>query len=253
MKKRTGRASDILRDLLFPPKCVGCGQFMQPFLPDPDFLCPLCRTAFLTAGTGVRSASPAPENSPDVPLRVSLIEYRPDDPDGVPQRVVYYIKHHNDSRVFGCLGQALARTVRARLHGGTPGVPPADLICAYPPRRAVTARREGVDQAKALCRRTADCLGAPCVPLFRRVGHSRTEQKQLDAAGREAHAADVYRLDPKRAVSAAGKTVILVDDLCTTGATLKRLTGLALSAGAVRVVWATVGQTANPLDSTRCL
>ena len=248
MKQSHNRVSDGLRDLLFPPKCVGCGELLEPFRsgphrPGPDVFCPICRAAFDTAVQAHRLAAPeiGPSDCPGALRRVSLISYHPDDPDGVPQRVVYCLKHQNDSRVFDRIGTSLADAVRPCLRESGAGL--SDVICAYPPRRAATARREGVDQAKQLSRRVAAHLGTACVALFARSDRTRTEQKDLGAADRAAHAQSVYRLKPGRADAVKGKTVILVDDLCTTGATLARLTELVTSAGAAGVVWATVGQT----------
>ena len=253
MKHGLKRAGDCLRDLLLPPKCAGCRQLLQPFVPDPDFLCPLCRTAFAASGQACRLRFPdivhdivpdaADPDGKRPAVHAALCLYDPADPDGVPQRVIYRIKHNRDRRVFDGLGRALAARVRSCLADA--GIPADRVICAYPPRKAASVRREGVDQAKELAERTAACLGVPCVPLFVRAGRSGAVQKELNAADRKAQASGTYCLNAKRAHDAAGMYVILVDDVCTTGATLDALSVLAREAGAAGTVRVTVGRTAE--------
>ena len=230
------RLSDCTADLLFPPACTGCGERLEPFTRDRAFLCPFCRAAFAASGQACRLQYPAGTD-------VSLCLYDPTTPDGVPQRVIYRIKHNRDRRVFDGLGRALAAGIRRRLDES--GIRTDCVICAYPPRKAATARREGVDQARELARSTAKHLGVPCVPLFVRARRSGAAQKQLSAADRQTQAASAYRLNAKQSGQAAGKYVILVDDVCTTGATLDALADLARGAGAADVIRAFVGRTAS--------
>ena len=239
---RLRRLSDCTSDLLFPPVCVGCGTRLEPFSRDRAFLCPICRTAFAASGQAYRLQYPADAGrADDPPVHVCLCLYDPKDPGGVSQRVIYHMKHNRDRRVFDGLGRALAAGILTRL--GEAGVGTDNVVCAYPPRKAATARREGVDQARELARSTAEHLGVPCVPLFVRAKRSGAAQKQLSAAGRQVQAASSYRLNDKQAGAAAGKYIVLIDDVCTTGATLGALTALARGAGAAGVFRASVGRT----------
>lgn len=237
------RLSDCTADLLFPPACTGCGERLEPFTRDRAFLCPFCRAAFAASGQACRLQYPVGADGANESVHVSLCLYDPKTPDGVPQRVIYRIKHNRDRRVFDGLGRALAAGIRRRLDES--GIRTDCVICAYPPRKAATARREGVDQARELARSTAKHLGVPCVPLFVRARRSGTAQKQLSAADRQTQAASAYRLNDRQSGKAAGKCVILVDDVCTTGATLDALTVLARGAGAADVIRACVGRTAS--------
>ena len=53
MGKENGlrRTASAARDLLFPPRCIGCGDLLEPFAKSPTVFCPLCRTAWETAVT----------------------------------------------------------------------------------------------------------------------------------------------------------------------------------------------------------
>ena len=56
MQRRTFRKelsflSSATRDLLFPPRCVGCDELLPPFIRHTTVFCPLCRVAWETAVT----------------------------------------------------------------------------------------------------------------------------------------------------------------------------------------------------------
>lgn len=243
MKGRGHVVSLCLRDLLFPPRCAGCGERLVPFDPARPVLCPLCRTAWEAAGR----ASGLSGGREDPAAGVYLVPYHPEDPGGVPQQVIYHIKHRDDSRVFDWLATRLAQAVSRQLEAE--GIPLDTVILTYPPRRRAAVRREGFDQARRLAVCLSRRLGAPCLSLIRRPGRpvhgAGREQKKLDAAQRKTNAAASYVLSGDASSRLSGRFVVLVDDLCTTGATLSACSALLTSAGASGVLWATVARTAS--------
>ncbi len=225
-----------LRDLFFPPRCAGCGTLLPPFDLSCPFLCPACRVSWASAcATAGQEAG-----------LVYLVPYQPGRPNGIPQRVIYGLKHRGDSRMFDALANQLAGAVAERLD--TLGVNPGEVVVAYPPRRQQAIRKDGYDQARELAVRLSARLGTVCLSTIKRRRRAEGEQKMLDAKGRERNAEVSYCLR-KTAVSALkGKFVVLIDDLCTTGATLRHCADLLLSAGAEDVLWATVARTAAAPD-----
>lgn len=232
-----------LRDLLFPPRCAGCGERLAPFDPARPALCPLCRTAWEAAGR----ASGLSGGGEEPAAGVYLVPYRPEDPGGVPQQVIYHIKHRDDSRVFDWLAARLAEAVTRQLEAE--GIPPDTVILTYPPRRRSAVRREGFDQARRLAVCLSRRLGVPCLSLIRRpagsVRGAGREQKKLNADQRKTNAATSYVLADDASSRLSGRFVVLVDDLCTTGATLSACSALLTSAGASGVLWATIARTAS--------
>ena len=232
-----------LRDLLFPPRCAGCGERLIPFDPARPALCPLCRTAWEAAGR----ASGLSGGGEEPAAGVYLVPYRPEDPGGVPQQVIYHIKHRDDSRVFDWLAARLAEAVTRQLEAE--GIPLDTVILTYPPRRRAAVRREGFDQARRLAVCLSRRLGAPCLSLIRRpagsVRGAGREQKKLNADQRKTNAATSYVLADDASSRLSGRFVVLVDDLCTTGATLSACSALLTSAGASGVLWATIARTAS--------
>lgn len=229
-------AGGVLRDLFFPPECAACGELIEAFREDGEIFCPACGKAWDTA---VREAAALADEG-----RVYLVGYRTGHTDGVPERLIYRLKHARDARVFAAVSAALAEKVSARLL--SEGVDPADAVILYTPRRASAVAKDGFDQAKLLASGVAKAMGAVCLPALARVGgrHERA-QKELDAEARRREAGKAYRLREKLVPTLRGRTVVLVDDLRTTGSTLDACAALLLSAGAARVLSATVGQTAR--------
>lgn len=237
-------ALDIVRSLLFPPRCVGCGELLEPFPaagPGAVF-CPLCRTAWESAVT--EAASDATTDAERG--LVYLVHYRPGHADGVPEKLIYHVKHAGEERVFSFVAERLAPRLletAAALPTRRPSGENRPILFTYPPRRRSAVRKDGFDQAKRLSRALAKACGGDFSPLIRRTRRGRAEQKTLDAAGRARNAASSYVLAHATAENLLDRTVVVCDDLCTTGATLNRCAELLVAAGARSVILCTVART----------
>lgn len=246
MKRRTGdrrrdyapssvrRSAELTRDLLFPPRCVGCGDLLPPFVSKATVFCPLCRTAWETScAEGTRLYHEQGSASP-----VFLVPYYSGRTDGVPERVIYHLKHEGRPRVFRFVAERLSHRVLQAL-GDTDGT----VLFTYPPRRRSALREDGFDQAERLARALSETCGGKLVPLLCRTRRGRAEQKTLTAAERRVNAGLAYVLNEKNVPALKGRTVVLCDDLCTTGATLEACAILLYEGGAARVLLVTVART----------
>ena len=230
------------RDLLFPPRCVGCGDLLPPFVKTATVFCPLCRTAWETA-----LAEAAEQSARDAARGlVYLTGYRSGKTDGIPERLIYHMKHEDDCRVFRFVAERLApRLMRAAdiLPTRRPEGEDKPLLFTYPPRRRSAVRADGFDQAERLAKALSRTCGGDFAPLIRRTYRKSAEQKTLNSEDRAQNAAAAYVLTAKASEKIRDRTVVICDDLCTTGATLNRCAELMVQAGARSVILCTVART----------
>ena len=155
----------------------------------------------------------------------------------------------------GPLGAAMARRWARAGAGGDVLVPV--------PVHAERARRRGYDQAELLARAAAADLGLPYAPILERA-RATIAQFDLDRAMRATNVRGAFRLKPRPGASGAlaghlqardalahgdadllplaGRWVVLVDDVVTTGATLTACAVPLLAAGALGVSAVTVAR-----------
>ncbi len=235
---------DILarvRDLLFPPKCVTCGEILPPFDGHAIF-CSACHAAWDEA----RLASAEAAARAAVAGHAFAVGYRSGKTDGIPERFIFHLKHEGTPQAFAFAAMTLAVSVRVAVATAEPEAGIGDTlppIYTYPPRRRAGIRADGFDQARRLARALAREMGGECRTLFRRRRIPEVEQKTLESEERRKQAARSYVLRASAAPCVKGRMIVLCDDLSTTGATLAACTDWLRQAGARGVVWATVGQT----------
>ena len=236
------RTASAARDLLFPPRCVGCGDLLPPFVRRATVFCPLCRTAWETAVTEAADHAAADAGRG----LVYLVRYRPGHADGIPEKLIYHLKHEGDPRAFSFVAERLSPRLldaAATLPARAPVGEDKPLLFTYPPRRRSAVREDGFDQAQRLAKALAVACDGDFAPLIRRTHRKAREQKTLNAEERAVNATSSYVLADKAAEVVRDRTVVICDDLCTTGATLNRCAALLVEAGARSVILCTVART----------
>ena len=114
------------------------------------------------------------------------------------------------------------------------------MLVTWAPTSPRRRRDRGFDQAQLLARAVARRLGLPARATLRRT--SSTPQTGLDARAR--HLGPAFR-----ALRPSPGSVVLVDDVVTTGATLEAAASALRAAGATTVIGVTAA--ATPLKVAR--
>lgn len=146
---------------------------------------------------------------------------------GGPARAcLHSLKYDGERRLAAPLGRLMARRWREVALGGELLVP----VPVHDARR----RERGFDQAELLANAAGAALGLPVVPALRRAARTAAQH----ALGRGARATNVghaFAVDWRLQPVVAGKWLVLIDDVVTTGATVGACAD-ALYAAGVRAV-----------------
>ncbi|MCH5200024.1 MAG: ComF family protein [Oscillospiraceae bacterium] len=114
-----------------------------------------------------------------------------------------------------------------------------DIITYVPMRRRDKLRR-GYNQTAIIARELGQLADKPCKPLLKKV-RDTSQQKTLGAADRRKNVKDAFAYRSSRDIS--GKTVLIIDDVCTTGSTLNEAASKLKYAGAKAVSAAVFAKT----------
>ena len=208
-------------DLVYPPRCALCGR-------SGPFLCDGCTAGLPVAG---------PPRCPrcwrlDHPRRHRcplagdefLIIRAPYIYEGGVRELVHRLKYDGMSALAEPMGALLLQSVRE--HGLT-----ADTLAPVPlhPRRQ---RSRGYNQAEALARVVARGLDLPIRTTLQRTRPTVPQVQQRSAEERARNVAGAFvAREPVH-----GLTLMLVDDVTTTGSTLLACARALQEAGAARVI-----------------
>ncbi len=103
--------------------------------------------------------------------------------------------------------------------------------------------RRGYDQVELLAKAVAEELGITAVRTLKKIRNTPPQSRIPEAAFRRANVLGAYRIVNAPAV--AGKRVLLLDDIITTGATVSECSKTLLLAGAKEVSAASIAVAAH--------
>lgn len=150
---------------------------------------------------------------------------------GALERLLHALKFERHDFLADALASLAEETLRAR------GDLAFDAIVAVPMSRA-KLRRRGYNQAELLARSLSSRVGLRCdMTLLRRRGE-RATQSTLPRRDRAANVRGAFAA----ASHVKGQSILVVDDICTTGETLRACADALLREGASRVCAVTVAK-----------
>ena len=207
-------------DLLFPLRCLGCGK-------EGDLLCPLCRQSLpkievpfcQRCGTPVKEGILCPTCS-TYPLTIdgirSLFAF-----EGTVRQAIHQFKYRHIKTMASPLGQLLTRFLQTHPMPGETLIP----VPLHPKR----LRQRGYNQASLLTSEISKNTGLPVIErTLLRLRDTVSQTKTASAAERRANVRDAFACRKEL----HGENILLIDDVCTTGATLDACATALKTAGA---------------------
>lgn len=234
---------DLAFNLLFPPKCSNCHELLDVSLTDRtrETLCPSCRVSFenernrecADCGLSMRFCRCMPKNMSKAQCSalLKLISYRPQDLDYPISQFLYSVKRRDDRGYFDFVADQMRALLISELRARS--LMPDECVITFLPRSSKNYAEHGFDQGLSLARALSNVTGIKMVNCFKR-GYFSKEQKSLNQYERRLNMNSAFTL---RDVGddLEDKTVILVDDIVTTGASMASCARMVYSIGAYDV------------------
>jgi ComF family protein len=229
---RWGQFRNALLDLVLPPRCAGCGR-------TGSLWCDACHSQVQVVRDPVCALCGRPSSPPRDMRPASALcpqcRHSPLEIDGIRSAVIFegplrqaihHLKYSGRSSLAEPLGSFLSERWSA-------GPLPADLIVPVPLHPA-RLRERGYNQSTLLAVQLARASRLPLAEDALKRIRATMPQVTLNAVEREANVRDAFEA---RADLVRERRVLLVDDVCTTGATLTACSRALKRAGATSV-WA---------------
>ncbi|MBC7764875.1 MAG: ComF family protein [Hyphomonadaceae bacterium] len=225
-----------VKRLIFVPKCIFCGEVLP--LSITVCLCEKCRAQAPFANDKIceRCGKPIDMVQGDLICKTCRNEKRYFDKgisvfvyEEKPKQAIIRFKFYNKKSFARTLGSLLAQAIKDKL---------TDMeidILTYVPLHPKRLRERGYHQTKMLAHYVSEICGLPMQEVLVKT-HYTPPQRTLKAAERKQNIANSFWV----ALDIKGKSVLLIDDVYTTGITVNTCAKALKKAGAKQVLVATV-------------
>jgi len=211
-------------DSFFPRRCVGCGKVGGFLCPEcagelPRLMPPFCPRCGRPQASGIVCPGcwqrPTEIDGIRSPFRF----------DEVIRKAIHELKYRNLKAISPRLAELLADYLKENPL-------PGEVLAGVPlhPRRL---RERGYNQSSLLARELGKRIDLPVIEnCLIRVKQAQPQVKAVDVEERRRNVADAFVCRDERV---KGKQIILIDDVCTSGATLESCAATLKSKGAASV------------------
>lgn len=231
MKIRYKKAASIFLDALFPRRCPVCGDIAAP---RGNLICPSCRDklSFVKSpvckkcGKEVMSGTieycfDCSRHRRSFEYGLALLNY-----NELSGRSMAAVKYKNRREYLDFYAEEAVRRCGAKLLE-------MEADCLIPvPIHPSRYRSRGFNQALVLARKLEERMGIPVYPDILKRNKNTEPQKELGPAGRLKNLEQAFSAGP---VPDGITSVILIDDIYTTGSTIEACTRVLRAAGVKKV------------------
>ena len=221
---RSGKLIELAVDSFFPRRCVGCGKGGGFLCPEclgklPRLVPPLCPHCGRPQASGIVCPSCRQRQTKIDGIR-SLFRF-----DEVVRKAIHELKYRNLKAISPCLAELLADYLRSNPL-------PGEALVGVPlhPRRL---KERGYNQSSLLARELGRRIDLPVIEdCLIRVKQAQPQVRAVDVEERRRNVADAFVCRDEKV---SGKQIILIDDVCTSGATLESCAAALKNKGAASV------------------
>lgn len=233
---------DKILDLVFPPRCAGCGTWNQ------SIFCRQCDRKLKRVATPIcfccgapfdQSAQVLPDSlcsdcrdnryhdAPVLDHRRALFEY-----SGPMRKAIHALKYQNKT----ALAIPLAAWLAEYSANSSSGLSLAEIEIIVPiPLHPVRQWRRGYNQSTLLAQELSKLTQIPVAPILKRVRHT-IPQVELHANERSQNIKGAFAINENAWLEYSGaQNILLLDDVATTGATLDECARVLKKRGAAKV------------------
>ncbi|MDO5044331.1 MAG: phosphoribosyltransferase family protein [Coriobacteriia bacterium] len=216
---------DALLELFWPTRCVLCnrsGYVLCPFCKsklsfiNPKYACKFCGAPF-----GYLSCT-ACKKDWEIDFVVCALSF-----DEGAGEVVKSYKDKRERRLKDFIASSLYEAYLA----ASLDEYKFDWLC-YVPASKQAMQKRGFDHMKQVALQLQEYLAIPCAPLLKK--DKRKDQRRLSRKDRSANMQAAFSLDEQ--FDLRGASILLIDDVITSGATIREASLALKAAGAKRVV-----------------
>lgn len=233
---------DKILDLVFPPRCAGCGTWNQ------SIFCQTCERKLKRVAAPIcfccgapfdQSAQVLPDSlcadcrdnryhhAPVLDQRRAPFEY-----SGPMRKAIHALKYQNKT----ALAAPLAAWLAEYSNNSNSGLLLAEIEIIVPiPLHPVRQWRRGYNQSTLLAQELSRLTQIPVAPILKRVRHT-VPQVELHADERTQNIKGAFAMDESIWPQySSARNILLIDDVATTGATLEECARVLKKRGAATV------------------
>lgn len=199
-----------LKDLFYPPCCAMCEEVLTD---SEQFLCAQCLASLPRTETAAHRDNRVEALFTDIDKVVRGAAFCYFTPDSAFRRLIHRIKYRGKASLGEYMGEVAGKEMLGS--GFFDGI---DLIVPVPlhPSRE---KKRGYNQAECICRGLSRATGIAVDTLHLLRRRATPTQTALSVADRKRNVEHAFEV--KNANEWQGKHVLLVDDIITTGATMR--------------------------------
>ncbi len=200
------------KEILYPPFCISCEIRLKS---DESRICSKCWNQFPTLERSDSSYVKTRERFQSEGIISDCLAPFSFEKEGTLQRVIHFLKYEGFTSFGVRLGEEIGRAILS-----TQEMKSADILVPIPLHQ-LKRRERGYNQSDYICKGISLLTNIPVRPsLLKRVRYTQSQTK-LNQVERSENVNGAFRINSSKNKILQGKTIILVDDVITTGATMR--------------------------------